>query len=196
VSSHRLRYIRYADDHLLGFAGTNAEAEQIKNELAAFLRTTLKLDLSTEKTLITHARTHKARFLGYDIWTRQADTWHTKGGRSLNGSIALGVPPQAVNTIMSPLSVDPGLRADERWFGFLTEQKIRRGAHKSVQSQILESLAQFYRRVSGGDTSPQASGRAGPLGGSAGLLAADCAVSRSMIAASGGHRAWPRRITA
>jgi group II intron reverse transcriptase/maturase len=93
----RLRYLRYADDHLLGFAGTKAEAEQIKNELAAFLRNTLKLKLSTEKTLITHARTHKARFLGYDIWTRQADTWHTKGGRSLNGSIALGVPPEAVN---------------------------------------------------------------------------------------------------
>ncbi|MGI5180122.1 reverse transcriptase/maturase family protein [Dactylosporangium sp. CA-152071] len=94
----RLRYLRYADDHLLGFAGTKAEAEQIKNELTAFLHGTLKLDLSTEKTLTTHARTRKARFLGYDIWTRQADTWHTKGGRSLNGSIALGVPPEAVNT--------------------------------------------------------------------------------------------------
>jgi group II intron reverse transcriptase/maturase len=94
----RLRYIRYADDHLLGFAGTKAEAEQIKNQLAVFLRDELKLDLSTEKTLITHARTHKARFLGYDIWTRHADTWHTKGGRSINGSIALGVPPRAVDT--------------------------------------------------------------------------------------------------
>lgn len=93
----RLRYVRYADDHLLGFAGTKAEAVQIKNELARFLREELKLELSTEKTLITHARTHKARFLGYDIWTRQADTWHTKGGRSLNGSIALGVPVEAVD---------------------------------------------------------------------------------------------------
>lgn len=93
----RLRYIRYADDHLLGFVGTRAEAEEITNQLAAFLRTELRLELSTEKTLITHARTQKARFLSYDIWTRQADTWHTKGGRSLNGGIALGVPPQAVD---------------------------------------------------------------------------------------------------
>lgn len=76
----RLRYIRYADDHLLGFAGTRAEAEQIKDELGTFLRNEPKLELSTEKTVITHARTKKARFLGYDIWTRQADTWHTKGG--------------------------------------------------------------------------------------------------------------------
>ncbi len=97
-SYRRLRYIRYADDHLLGFVGTKVEAEQIRDELARFLRRDLKLELSTEKTLITHARTHKARFLGYDIWTRQADSWRTKGGRSLNGSIALGVPPATVNT--------------------------------------------------------------------------------------------------
>jgi hypothetical protein len=94
----RLRYCRYADDHLLGFVGTKAEAEQIKNQLAAFLRAELKLELSTEKTLITHARTRKARFLGYDIWTKQVDTWHTKGRRYTNGNIALGVPPETINT--------------------------------------------------------------------------------------------------
>ncbi|NJO35920.1 MAG: IS630 family transposase [Rhodospirillales bacterium] len=63
----------------------------------------------------------------------------------------------------------------ERWFGFLSDQKIRRGAHKSVQAlekdirawiadwnthprpfiwtktaeEILESLARFCRRISG-----------------------------------------------
>jgi group II intron reverse transcriptase/maturase len=93
----RLRYVRYADDHLLGYVGPKAEAEEIKERLSAFLRTELKLRLSAEKTLITHARTHKARFLGYDIWTRQADTWHTRGRRALNGSIALGVPPETVD---------------------------------------------------------------------------------------------------
>jgi len=89
---------RPATHHLLGFAGTKAEAEEIKTELAAFLRDELKLTLSTEKTVITHARTQKARFLGYDIWTRQDDTKHTGGGRSINGGIALGVSPQAVNS--------------------------------------------------------------------------------------------------
>ena len=42
----RLRYIRYADDHLLGFTGPRAEAEQIKQRLAAFLHDDLKLELS------------------------------------------------------------------------------------------------------------------------------------------------------
>ena len=59
--------LRYADDHLLGFTGPKAEAEEIKQRLARFLRDELKLELSADKTLITHARTQKARFLGYDI---------------------------------------------------------------------------------------------------------------------------------
>src|SRR6266568_6481810 len=41
----RLRYVRYADDHLLGFTGPRAEAEQIKARLAEFLRETLGLEL-------------------------------------------------------------------------------------------------------------------------------------------------------
>ena len=63
----RLRYIRYADDHLLGFTGPRAEAENIKQRLTMFLRDELKLELSQEKTLITHARSQAARFLGYEI---------------------------------------------------------------------------------------------------------------------------------
>ena len=68
----RLRYIRYADDFLLGFSGPRAEAEEIKARLGAFLRDHLKLELSPEKTLITHAATEKARFLGYDVGVNNA----------------------------------------------------------------------------------------------------------------------------
>lgn len=42
----RLRYCRYADDTLLGFAGPKAEAEEIKQRLAQFLRDDLKLELT------------------------------------------------------------------------------------------------------------------------------------------------------
>jgi group II intron reverse transcriptase/maturase len=52
----RLRYIRYADDQLLGLIGSKAEAEEIKAALARFLRETLGLELNERKTLITHAR--------------------------------------------------------------------------------------------------------------------------------------------
>jgi group II intron reverse transcriptase/maturase len=88
----RLKYIRYADDHILGFIGPKAEAEQIKAELAAFLRETLALGLNQSKTLITHARTRAARFLGYEITVQHCDTKLTNGCRSANGGIALRVP--------------------------------------------------------------------------------------------------------
>ena len=81
----RLQYIRYADDHILGFTGPKAEAEQIKARLAAFLRETLGLELNQQKTLITHARSQPARFLGYHIKVQHCDTKITKGQRGSTG---------------------------------------------------------------------------------------------------------------
>ena len=92
----RLFYCRYADDHLLGFTGPKAEAEQIKAKLARFLRETLALELNPDKTLITHARTQPARFLGYDIIVQHCNTRITHGLRSANGKVALRVPPDVV----------------------------------------------------------------------------------------------------
>ncbi|GAA1160263.1 reverse transcriptase domain-containing protein [Streptomyces hebeiensis] len=98
----RLRYIRYADDHLLGFTGPKAEAEQIKQRLAQFLREELRLELSQEKTLITHARTRAARFLGYEITTQHNDTKKTGRYRRVNGQIALRVPRDVIKAKCAP----------------------------------------------------------------------------------------------
>jgi group II intron reverse transcriptase/maturase len=88
----RLRYVRYADDFLLGYAGTKAEAEQIKQAIGTWLQEHLKLTLSEEKTLITHAVSGAARFLGYDIVNQQENDQHTAGRRRINGRIGLRVP--------------------------------------------------------------------------------------------------------
>ena len=92
----RLRYVRYADDILLGFTGPKAEAEEIKRRLAQFLREDLKLELSETKTLITHARTSAARFLGYEIITQYDNRKQTAGRRSVNGQIRLRVPVDVI----------------------------------------------------------------------------------------------------
>jgi group II intron reverse transcriptase/maturase len=98
----RLRYSRYADDHLLGFTGPKVEAEKIKDQLAAFLRDELKLELSAEKTLITHARSHAARYLGYEIIVQHGDSKITGGRRAVNGKVALRVPLDVIKAKRAP----------------------------------------------------------------------------------------------
>jgi group II intron reverse transcriptase/maturase len=98
----RLKYTRYADDHLLGFTGPRAEAEEIKQRLAQFLREDLKLELSQDKTLITHGRTAAARFLGYEITTQHTDSKLTAGRRMVNGKIGLRVPRPVITAKCAP----------------------------------------------------------------------------------------------
>lgn len=98
----RLKYIRYADDFLLGYVGTRQEAEAIKQQLGDFLRTQLRLELSGDKTLITHARSEAARFLGYDLTVTQDDCKHTNGRRSVNGVVSLRVPKAVIEAKCQP----------------------------------------------------------------------------------------------
>ena len=98
----RLRYCRYADDHLLGFTGPKAEAEEIKQRLAVFLRDDLKLELSPTKTLITHARTGAARFLGYEITIQHNSNKTTRGRRAVNGQVGLRVPRDVIKAKCAP----------------------------------------------------------------------------------------------
>ena len=102
----RLNYVRYADDFLLGFIGPKSEAEAIKQQLKRFLQDELKLELSEEKTLITHARSEAARFLGYELTRLHNDEQRTrkKTGlssqetmcRNINAQIGLFVPQDVV----------------------------------------------------------------------------------------------------
>ncbi len=93
----RLWYVRYADDFLLGFIGPKAEALDIKRQLATFLREELRLDLSDEKTLVTHARDGAAKFLGYEVHAQHADCRHDcRGQRGINGELGLRVPHRVV----------------------------------------------------------------------------------------------------
>ena len=98
----RLHYIRYADDWLLGFAGPKAEAEEIKVKLQSFLRDHLNLELSADKTLITHAGDKAARFLGYEISSMHADDKRDRRDRrSVNGHVRLNVPWDVIRSICS-----------------------------------------------------------------------------------------------
>ncbi len=91
----RIQYTRYADDFLIGIIGNKEDAKEIKSKIKGFLNDTLNLELSEEKTLITHSK-KKAHFLGYDIYVRhtQAAKRNKSGNltRAFNGRIVLDVP--------------------------------------------------------------------------------------------------------
>ena len=94
----RMYYVRYADDFLVGIVGSKDDARATKAWLTAFLAMELNLELSTEKTLITHVD-DRVRFLGYDIqrWKGQRiRKLHTKHGpvtkRVCTQQLALLIP--------------------------------------------------------------------------------------------------------
>jgi hypothetical protein len=66
---------------------------EIKQRISEFLSKDLKLELNAEKTLITHARDQKAKFLGYEVHALHEDSKHDhRGQRCINGSIGLRIP--------------------------------------------------------------------------------------------------------
>lgn len=71
-SYKRMQYVRYADDFLIGVIGSKNDCEMIKKDIAEFLSAKLGLELSQEKTLITHGQ-KKANFLGYSIYVRKSN---------------------------------------------------------------------------------------------------------------------------
>jgi hypothetical protein len=92
---------------ILSFIGPKAEAEAIKESIGTFLREALHLELSPTKTLITHARTEHARFLGYAISVYHADDKISEREgtitkiRSQSGHIRLGIPLGKVDELIS-----------------------------------------------------------------------------------------------
>ena len=92
----KLKYVRYADDFLIVVKGNREDCQWIKSKLAEFIGDTLKMELSEDKTLITHS-SKCARFLGYDVRVRRSGKIKRGGPghvkmRTLNGGVELLVP--------------------------------------------------------------------------------------------------------
>ena len=90
----KISYVRYADDFLIAVNGNKEDCEAIKAKLGEFISKTLNVELSEEKTLITHS-SEKARFLGYDVSVRR--NWKLKPSagythRTLSQTVELTIP--------------------------------------------------------------------------------------------------------
>ncbi|MCL2360142.1 MAG: reverse transcriptase domain-containing protein [Candidatus Bathyarchaeota archaeon] len=92
----KIKYVRFADDFLLGICGSQTDCVMIKSKLSEFIHNILKMELSSEKTLITHS-SQQARFLGYNIRVRRDSTIRPGGEnhctkRTLMNMVELSVP--------------------------------------------------------------------------------------------------------
>lgn len=102
----KVKYCRYADDFIVMIIGSKQLAEQIREEIRAFLET-LSLVLSPEKTLITNLSDRRIRFLGYELAKTHEDTKLTENAqgvkkRAANGTIQLLVPADVVREKLKP----------------------------------------------------------------------------------------------
>lgn len=90
----KMKYIRYADDFIIAVNGSREDCLDIKKKLGTFIGENLKMELSVDKTLITHSNDY-ARFLGYDIRVRRDNNIKRHSGttqRTLNNKVELNVP--------------------------------------------------------------------------------------------------------
>jgi group II intron reverse transcriptase/maturase len=164
----RLRYVRYADDFLLGFIGPKQEAAEIRDQIGTFLSDTLKLGLSMAKTLITHG-SEKARFLGHEITvTRDNSRLDATGQRRANGVVALLMPADVVTKVRNNYSRSGkvtqrgDLMNDHDYMIVSRYQSVLRGlynfyalainvskrmnkVHWILQTSLLKTMARKYR---------------------------------------------------
>jgi group II intron reverse transcriptase/maturase len=116
----RMSYCRYADDFVIGINGSKADATAIKAWLKSYLREELQLELSEEKTLITHAE-KRMRFLGYDIQrggSKRRIRVHRRNGISVQRTcmykLRLQVPQEKVIKFASRYGQKQGWRGESR----------------------------------------------------------------------------------
>jgi group II intron reverse transcriptase/maturase len=141
----RLQYIRYADDFILSYIGPKAEAEAIKDAIGTFLKEKLHLELSPTKTLITHARTEYARFLGYAISVYHADDKISprKGTsakiRTQSGCIRLGIPMGKVDELVARYRRDGKVMHENELLAFGDATIV------NVYQQRFRGIAEYYK---------------------------------------------------
>lgn len=139
-----IKYIRYADDFIVGVKGDKADCECIKQKLSEFIGQTLKMELSEQKTLITHSNQY-ARFLGYDIRVRRDQTLKPHGNhvsRTLNGSVELCVP--FADKIMPFLFGKPVIR---QLHGGTIEPTARKYIYRCTDLEIVSTYNSELRGI-------------------------------------------------
>lgn len=148
----RLKYVRYADDFLIGVIGSKSDCEVIKADLTKYMQEQLKLELSEEKTLITNAQ-DKAKFLGYEIYVQRSESKVKNSlgrtNRMFNGNVRLHVSTEIARNKLLAMNamVIKQINGKEIWWaesrGFLTSLK-----EEDIIAQYNLEIRGFYNYYS------------------------------------------------
>lgn len=143
----RLQYVRYADDFVIGIIGSKEDALKIKEQIREYLESALRLELSVEKTLVTHSA-NKARFLGYDVYVRRskATKRDSKGRlrRFLNGTVCLEMPTEIMrNKLLAygAMTIELTVHGKESW--------MAKSRYYLKDNDDLEILSQYNSEIRG-----------------------------------------------
>ena len=148
----RLKYVRYADDFLIGVIGSKSDCEVIKADLTKYMQEQLKLELSEEKTLITNAQ-DKAKFLGYEVYVQRSESKVKNSlgrtNRMFNGNVRLHVSTEIARNKLLAMNamVIKQVNGKEIWWaesrGFLTSLK-----EEDIIAQYNLEIRGFYNYYS------------------------------------------------
>jgi group II intron reverse transcriptase/maturase len=150
----RVKYLRYADDWLIGVCGSRALAEEIKERVKCFLKDHLHLTLSEEKTCITNTRTEEAFFLGTILkignggnakLTRQTSrTGKTFKRRTTGSETVMKAPlPRLMKRLAQRgFCTNEGKATPKPGWAFLDEDQI-----VSLYSGVNRGIQNYYRFV-------------------------------------------------
>ncbi len=148
----RVKYVRYADDFLIGIIGSKADCETMKTDITRFMEKNLKLELSQEKTLITHAQ-NAAKFLGYEISIRKSTAYKRNKNnvlmKSFNGNVILTLPMGIVKEKLLEYNVISikSQKGKEIWQAKYRGSLNKRGIAEIV-SQYNSEIRGFYNYYS------------------------------------------------
>lgn len=150
----RVYYNRYADDWIIGISGDQELAMKIKEEASDFLKNVLKVELSQEKTKITHVTQDKVQYLGFNIsrrsriYTESQKSYLINTGRIRRPSNASVIIEAPIEKLISKL-VDQGYawekdrqpKAVTKWIYLNPEDIIRK------YNWVIRGIMEYYKSV-------------------------------------------------
>ena len=97
------KYIRYADDFVIGILGNRSLAVEVRDRVNEFLKSELNIELSLEKTKITHI-SHGIEFLGYIFNRKTLFVKQRYGIKIVSRKITIPVLDVNMNRVIACLS--------------------------------------------------------------------------------------------